>query len=163
MPKVTTRGAGAGRSAPDAAQEPHARLYWKDGRAYIDARAWASWGGKLEALVVPGERGATKDAVQGAILFARRLAQLRAFRAEHPDGLPRPAEESEPAVEELDRIATFAGWYLAEKEARPGASASPGATWRTSDRSSLTLPGSSRRSAARSFCGSWRRRTSAST
>ncbi|HEX2094862.1 MAG TPA: hypothetical protein VHG28_20855 [Longimicrobiaceae bacterium] len=81
-------------------------------------------GGKLEALVVPGERGATKDAVQGAILFAQRLAQLRALRAEHPDGLPRPAEESrsavEESVEELDRIATFAGWYLAEEERRAG-------------------------------------------
>ena len=124
MPKVATRGAGAGRPAPEAAREPHARLYWKDGRAYIDARGWAAWRGKLEALVVPGERGATRDAVQGAKLFAQRLAQLRALRAEHPDGLLRPAEESrsavEGSVEELDRIATFAGWYLAEKERRAG-------------------------------------------
>jgi integrase len=124
MPKVATRGAGAGRPAPDAAQEPRARLYWKDGRAYIDARAWATWGGKLEALVVPGERGATRDAVQGAILFAQRLAQLRALCAAHPAGLPQSAEESQSAVEEsaeeLDRIATFAGWYLAEKERRAG-------------------------------------------
>lgn len=110
---------------PRVATEPHARLYWKDGRAYIDARAWAAWGGKMEALVVPGERGATRDSVQGAILYAQRLTQLRELRTQHPDGLPRP--EPEPVVpapaqeeENLNRIATFAGWYLTEKEDRPG-------------------------------------------
>jgi integrase len=124
MPKVATRGTGTGGPSQVAAQEPHARLYWKEGRAYIDARGWAAWGGRQEALVAPGERGATRDVAQGAILFAQRLTQLRALRAEHPDGLPTPSAESQPAVEEqveeLDRIATFAGWYLAEKEVRPG-------------------------------------------
>lgn len=125
MPKAATKRSATEKPVSNAAQEPHARLYWKDGRAYIDARAWAAWGGRLEALVVPGERGATKDAVQGAILFAQRLAQLRAFRAEHPAGLPKPETEVKRAAargggEPLDRIATFAGWYLAEKASRPG-------------------------------------------
>jgi integrase len=124
MPRVAERS-GTEKLAAVAAQEPHARLYWKDGRAYIDARAWAAWGGKMEALVAPGERGATKDAVQGAILFAQRLSQLRALRAEHPDGLPKAEDEDkQPAAgnssDPLDRIATFAGWYLAEKTTRPG-------------------------------------------
>lgn len=120
MQKVATKGTETGGPSPVATQEPHVRLYWKDGRAYIDARGWAAWGGRQEALVVPGERGATRDVVQGAILFAQRLTQLRAFRAEHPNGLPKASDESQPAIEEqgeeLDRIATFARWYLAEKE-----------------------------------------------
>ncbi|HEU4882431.1 MAG TPA: hypothetical protein VFT45_09310, partial [Longimicrobium sp.] len=121
MPRVANKRAGG--LAPVGAQEPHARLYWKDGRAYIDARAWAKWGGRLEALVQPGERGATRDPVQAALLFAQRLTELRDLRAKHPDGLPVPEEEPVPAAsaeDELDRIATFAGWYLAEKAIRPG-------------------------------------------
>lgn len=125
MPRVATKRSGTERSTAGAAQEPHARLYWKAGRAYIDARAWAAWGGRMEALVAPDERGATRDAVQGAILFAQRLAQLRALRAEHPEGSPKlEAEENQPGAgssgDPLDRFATFAGWYLAEKATRPG-------------------------------------------
>lgn len=126
MPKVAAKKVVAPPRAASTPQEPHARLYWKDGRAYIDARGWAAWGGRMEALVAPGERGATKDAVQGAILFAQRLTQLRELRGQHPDGLPLPEPEPEAAPgpreapEDLDRIATFAGWYLAEKEDRPG-------------------------------------------
>lgn len=96
-------------------------MYWKGGRAYIDARSWAKWGGKLEALIPSGGRTATQDLVQAAILFAQRLAQLRELRAEHPAGLPvqrevAPQNQGDP----LDRIGTFAGWYLAEKALRPG-------------------------------------------
>lgn len=123
MPRVANKRAGGQAPAAVGAQEPRARLYWKDGRAYIAARAWAKWGGRLEALVQPGERGATKDPVQAALLFAQRLTALRELRAQHPDGLPVPEENPEPAVpagDELDRIATFAGWYLAEKAIRPG-------------------------------------------
>lgn len=123
MSKLTTRGSGTESQTAGAVQEPHARLYWKNGRAYIDARAWAAWGGKLEALVAPGERGATKDPVQAAILFAQRLTQLRELRVQYPAGssIPKaPAEGNVPAEDEMDRIATFAGWYLAEKENRPG-------------------------------------------
>lgn len=128
MPTVAARKViTAPPQAAPAPQEPRARLYWKDDRAYIDARAWAAWSGRLEALVPPGERGATKDAVQAAILFAQRLTQLRDLRAQHPDGLPLPEpapvdapQQPEEPVEDLDRIATFAGWYLAEKEERPG-------------------------------------------
>ena len=117
MPKVARRKSEIERLAGDLAHGPHARMYWKDGRAYIDARAWAAWGGKLEALVQPDERGATKDPVQAAILFAHRLSHLRELRIGHPNGLPVAEEMAKAdarAEDELDRIATFAGWYLAE-------------------------------------------------
>ncbi|HEY7769097.1 hypothetical protein [Longimicrobium sp.] len=109
------------QQADTPSPEPHARLYWKDGRAYIDARSWAKWGGKLEALIPPGERRATKDRVQAHLLFAQRLAHLRELRVELPTGLA--AEDTlAPQItgDPLDRFATFAGWYLAEKELRPG-------------------------------------------
>jgi integrase len=78
----------------------------------------------MEALVRPGERGATRDPVHASLLFAQRLTELRDLRAQHPDGLPvpevSPEAASAPAEDELDRIATFAGWYLAEKANRHG-------------------------------------------
>lgn len=131
MADVVQLGAGArqgGGSRPSEAaapvtegpQEPHARLYWKDGRAYIDSRAWARWGGRLEALIAPGERHATTDAVKAAMLFAQRLTRLRELREEYPDGVPEQSAAASEPVEVLDRFATFAGWYLAEKAVRPG-------------------------------------------
>ena len=108
-------GGGAAAVAVRAS-EPRAELYWKRGRAYLDARAWEAWGGKLEALVPAGERHATQDRVTAAILCGERLAELRALKVAHPEGLvPAPSEE-----DPLDRIATFAGWYLAEKANRRG-------------------------------------------
>jgi hypothetical protein len=109
------------QQADTPSPEPHARLYWKDGRAYIDARSWAKWGGKLEALIPPGERRATKDQVQAHFWFAQRLAHLRELRVEFPTGLAAE-DKFAPQItgDPLDRIATFAGWYLAEKELRPG-------------------------------------------
>jgi integrase len=102
--------------ATGAGQEPHARLYWKRGRAYIDAREWSPWGGRQEALVAPGEKYATTDAVTAAILYGQRLTELREQRKTHPEGIAPRREAEDP----LDRIATFAGWYLAEKENRHG-------------------------------------------
>lgn len=109
------------QQADTPSPEPHARLYWKDGRAYIDARSWAKWGGKLEALIPPGERRATKDSVEAHLLFAQRLAHLRELRVEFPTGLAAEGKFAPQITgDPLDRIATFAGWYLAEKELRPG-------------------------------------------
>lgn len=109
------------QQADRASPEPHARMYWKDGRAYIDARSWARWGGKLQALIPSGDRTATKDLVQAALLFAQRLTELRKLRVEYPAGLPAQSEVAQQNTgDPLDRIATFAGWYLAEKELRPG-------------------------------------------
>ena len=107
---------GGAAAAAVRSSEPRAELYWKRGRAYLDARAWEAWGGKLEALVPAGERHATRDGVTAAILCGERLAELRALRAAHPGGLVPAAGGNDP----LDRIATFAGWYLAEKANRRG-------------------------------------------
>jgi integrase len=113
-----TRGRQPSGSGPVVEQEPNARLYWKHGRAYIDARAWARWGGKLEALIPAGERRATDDIAEAAVLFAKRLHELRDLRAAAPAGMP--AQPVGDAGDDLDRIATFVGWYMADKEARPG-------------------------------------------
>ena len=113
MSRATSGGAttGAVRSS-----ESRAELYWKRGRAYLDAPAWEAWGGKQEALVPAGERHATRDQVTAAILCGERLAELRALRKAHPGGLVPAHGGDDP----LDRIATFAGWYLAEKANRRG-------------------------------------------
>jgi hypothetical protein len=107
MPNVARRKSEIERSAGELAHEPNARLYWKDGRAYIDARAWAAWGGKLEALVPTNERGATKDPVQAAIHFAHRLSHLRELRIRHPNGLPVAEEEACPDCGAEMRILAF--------------------------------------------------------
>jgi site-specific recombinase XerD len=117
MGKTTARGSGGGGGAGG---EPNARLYWKNGRAYIDARGWARWGGKLEALIPVGERRATDDPAEAAVLFAQRLRELRGLRAAAPNGLPGEPRANSGSGEGLDRIATFAGWYMAEKESRAG-------------------------------------------
>ena len=107
---------GAAAAVAVRSSEPRAELYWKRGRAYLYARAWDAWGGKLEALVPAGERHATQDRVTAAIFCGERLAELRALRKAHPDGLVPAGGGDDP----LDRIATFAGWYLAEKANRKG-------------------------------------------
>ncbi len=74
-----------------------------NGRAYGDFRAWVRWGGKREPLVPEGEKFATRDAGTAAILFAKRLQDLRDLRTLHPNGLPS---------DELDRIAAYLGYHI---------------------------------------------------
>jgi integrase len=56
------------------------RIYWRGGRAWIDARDYADVGGAREPLVAPGERSATTDEATAQLLAARRVEQLEGLR-----------------------------------------------------------------------------------
>jgi integrase len=56
------------------------RIYWRSGRAWIDARDYHDVGGSREPLVAPGERSATTDEATAQLLAARRVEQLEALR-----------------------------------------------------------------------------------
>ena len=93
-------------------REPPADIFWRNGRAYGNFRAWAAWGGKREPLVVAGERFATTQPNTAAILFAQRLQALRTLRRFHPNGL---------AGDELQSISAYSEYHineLAEGEGR---------------------------------------------
>jgi integrase len=85
--------------------EPRACVCWRNGRAYGEFRAWSRWGGGREPLVSEGDKFATKNPNTAAILFARRLQELKLLRSLHPGGL---------SSGELDRIASYAGYHVAE-------------------------------------------------
>jgi hypothetical protein len=56
------------------------RIYWRSGRAWADFRDYADAGGRLEPLVAPGARMATKDADVAAHLVTERLQGLEEAR-----------------------------------------------------------------------------------
>lgn len=76
-----------------------AALRWREGRGwYGDYRNFADVGGKIEALIPPGERRATQDQAVGAVEFARRLRYYQDKRAgnikddDGPGSVPRITE-----------------------------------------------------------------------
>jgi hypothetical protein len=77
------------------------RIYWKDGKAYADFRDHAAWGGRLEALKVPGTRSATTDADEAVRICARRLDELRAPSA-GPAGSASRRREARRAIRLLN-------------------------------------------------------------
>lgn len=96
-----------GRPKKDAAAEPAAYIRWRNGRAYGEFQAWAKWGGRRqEPLIQDGEKNATENSTTAAILFGKRLEQLRSTRTANPAGIP---------TDTLDRFAAFAGHHLACK------------------------------------------------
>jgi len=56
-------------------------MYWRNGRAYGDFRAYSDVGGGREALAEPGSTWGTKDEEIAQALFSDRLAELQAKRA----------------------------------------------------------------------------------
>lgn len=96
-----------GRPRLEGAREPAASITWRGGRAQGEFRQWAAWGGAREPLVPPGEKFATTDKNTAALLFADRLAELRALRELHPNGLPQT---------DLDKIPTYVGYHIAMME-----------------------------------------------
>lgn len=88
------------------------RVYWRRRggarRAYGDFREFRDVGGGQEALVVPGEKGATTDPRLAEVLAAKRLEQLDGLRARSRDravhGLPKDAA-----------LAAFASDHLVKK------------------------------------------------
>jgi integrase len=61
-------------------KQVEAPIYWRNGRAYLDARAYAEVGGGQERLVPPGEKLATKDPIIARQLAARRIKELEELR-----------------------------------------------------------------------------------
>jgi integrase len=59
------------------------RVYWRGGRAWFDGRDYASVGGRLEPLVGPGEKFATKDPDVAQALATARLRELEQLRRDH--------------------------------------------------------------------------------
>lgn len=95
----------------EARKEPRAHAVWINGRAYGDFRGWTLWGGRLQPLVPDGERFGTRAEEIAAMLFDRRLQELRDLRRTYPDGAPR---------EELDRITLYATYHVDALEKAPG-------------------------------------------
>jgi integrase len=56
------------------------RVYWRNGRAYGDFRAYADVGGGREALSEPAQTWGTTDPAIAEALFGKRLDELRAER-----------------------------------------------------------------------------------
>lgn len=91
------------------AKKVEAPIYWRNGRAYLDARAYSDVGGAQERLVPPGEKLATKDAVIARELAAQRVRELEALRRDKViHGITRRTE-----------LAPFAAYHL-EKKAESG-------------------------------------------
>ena len=61
-------------------KQVEAPIYWRNGRAYLDARAYAEVGGGQERLVPPGEKLPTKDPIIARQLAARRIKELEELR-----------------------------------------------------------------------------------
>jgi hypothetical protein len=58
---------------------PH--VFWRNGRAYADLRAYADVGGDKSPLALPGATWGTTDQQIAEALFAAKLADLQAKRA----------------------------------------------------------------------------------
>ena len=73
------RDLGHSMARPNKKTEgPH--IFWRNGRAYADLRAYADVGGKKEALATQGSAWGTKDPDIALVLFEGRLADLQAKR-----------------------------------------------------------------------------------
>jgi integrase len=68
---------------------PETGIYWRNGRAYGDFRAYADVGGGREALKPSGSGWATDDAEIAEILFADRLRELQEKRRGRVGGVER--------------------------------------------------------------------------
>lgn len=66
---------------PRKKKNPETKLYWRNGRAYGDFRAFEDVGGGREALALPGKSWGTEDPDLASILFKERLEELQAKRA----------------------------------------------------------------------------------
>ena len=78
------------------------RIYWRNGRAWADFRDYADAGGRLEPLLAPGERMATKDAdVAGQVAAARLKALDEARRRKALHGVATTATLEETAARYL--------------------------------------------------------------
>lgn len=99
------------RGRPRGAEtEPRAYIRWINGRAYAELGAWAAWGGRRqEPLVEKGEKAATQDPNTAAILFGRRLTELREKREARPNGGTGAAPDVPTS------IGAFIGYHLAAK------------------------------------------------
>ena len=56
------------------------RLFWRNGRAYADLRAYSDLGGGRDALAEPGKTWGTTDPDIALVLFEARLSELKAKR-----------------------------------------------------------------------------------
>jgi len=97
-------------------------IYWKGDRAYADFRAFAPWGGKLEALKPEGSRTATSDPDEALSLYVARRDALKELREQHPKGLASTTDDP------LDRIPPFIGYHLSvlRRGRRSGRKLTPG-------------------------------------
>lgn len=87
------------------AKKVEAPIYWRNGRAYLDARSYSDVGGSQERLVPPGEKVATKDAVVARELAAQRVRELESLRRDKVlHGITRRTE-----------LAPFAAYHLEKK------------------------------------------------
>ena len=53
---------------------PH--IFWRNGRAYADLRAYSDVGGGRDALAAPGKTWGTKDPDIALVLFEAKLGEL---------------------------------------------------------------------------------------
>jgi integrase len=65
------------------------RIYWRNGRAYADFRAYSDVGGGREALSEPGQTWGTRDPEVAERLFSNRLTELRERHAGRTVQRPR--------------------------------------------------------------------------
>lgn len=70
---------------PKKNQGPH--IFWRNGRAYADLRAYADVGGSKEALAPRGSSWGTTDREIAEVLFEARVAELKAGRKDRA-GVP---------------------------------------------------------------------------
>ena len=69
---------GRNMARPKKKNGPH--IYWRNGRAYADLRAYSDVGGGREALNQAGSSWGTTDEDVALILFESKLAELKAKR-----------------------------------------------------------------------------------
>lgn len=88
------------------AKKVEAPIYWRNGRAYLDARAYSDVGGAQERLVPPGEKLATHDAIIARELAAQRVRELESLRRDKVlHGITRRTELAPFAVYHLEKKA----------------------------------------------------------
>jgi integrase len=91
------------------ARKPKAPIYWRNGRAYLDARTYADVGGTKEALKPPNETRATRDPIVAKQLAAARIKELEELRRyKHVHGVP------------LKSLHEYAAYHLQEKAKESG-------------------------------------------
>lgn len=71
---------------PRPKKNPGPHIYWRNGRAYADLRAYSDVGGGREALSEPDSTWGTKDPEIAQALFSARLAELSGTSGGRPTG-----------------------------------------------------------------------------